>query len=93
MIIFYAYFPKLLWLSDEGLPQYVIFDLRKLLERPKQFKCIGFDCWHDYNSNPKRIEISLSTDCENFITWTTFLTELVNIARAAEDPPAFRLRV
>ena len=42
-------------------------------------KCIGFDCWHDYSTNPKTIDILLSTDGENFITWTTLHAELVNL--------------
>ena len=54
----------MIWLSEEGLPLHFVIDLTKMMERPKFIKCIGFDCWHDYNSNPKKIEIHLSVDRE-----------------------------
>lgn len=50
-----------------------------MLERPKFMKCIGFDCWHDYNSNPKKIDILLSVDGEQYIAWKNIEFDLVNI--------------
>ncbi|KRX03428.1 hypothetical protein PPERSA_02807 [Pseudocohnilembus persalinus] len=63
-------------MSEQGLPQHFIIDISELKNRPKFLKCVGFDAWHDYNTNPKVIELSLSVDNENFITWTTIYTEL-----------------
>lgn len=65
-----------IWLSADGLPQFFVVDISKLVERPKFFKCVGFDWWHDYQSNPSSIEMSVSTDNQNYITWTVFHTEL-----------------
>ena len=60
------------------MPQFIIFDISKLTDRPKFFKCIGFDCWHDYNSNPYIIELLVSTDNKtDYITWSTIYAELV----------------
>ncbi|KAL4471680.1 hypothetical protein ABPG74_008573 [Tetrahymena malaccensis] len=65
-----------IWMSEEGLPQSVVVDLTNLQERPRYFKCVGFDCWHDYSTNPAVIEISVSTDGSNFVTWATLRAEL-----------------
>jgi len=32
---------------------------------------IGFDCWHDYPSNPRTIDLSLSKDGQYFFHWAT----------------------
>ena len=48
---------KALWMSQPGLPQTIIIDLTNMIERPKMIKCFGFDCWHDYSSNPRVIEL------------------------------------
>lgn len=45
-------------------------------QRPKQIKCFGFDCWHDYQTNPAVIELLVSTDAENYINWITLYPEL-----------------
>ncbi|CAD8131752.1 unnamed protein product [Paramecium pentaurelia] len=67
---------KALWMSLAGLPQYITLDLSQVQERPKFIKCFGFDCWHDYQSNPSVIELMVSLNGENFITWTTLYPEL-----------------
>ena len=64
-------------MSEEGLPQSIIIDITNMEQRPKFFKCIGFDFWHDYTSNPAIIELLVSTDECSFITWTVLHTELV----------------
>jgi hypothetical protein len=46
---------QLIWTSCEGLPQYIVLDLRTLIKRPKEIRYIGFDFWHDYDSNPRTI--------------------------------------
>lgn len=66
-----------LWLSEAGFPQYITFDLSALIKRPKIFKCVGLDCWHDYQSNPKRVELQVSPNGQNFITWSTIHLEMV----------------
>ncbi|EAR94425.2 hypothetical protein TTHERM_00046540 (macronuclear) [Tetrahymena thermophila SB210] len=65
-----------IWMSEEGLPQSVVVDLSNLQQKPRYFKCVGFDCWHDYSTNPAVIEISVSTDGSNFVTWATLRAEL-----------------
>lgn len=57
---------KLIWLSEEGLPQEIIIDLSTLESRPKEINCIGIYCWHAYPTNPKLIEISISKDKKHF---------------------------
>jgi len=47
-------------MSEEGLPQSVTIDISHLADRPRAFKCIGWDCWHDYITNPATVEISVS---------------------------------
>ncbi|KAM3145479.1 hypothetical protein pb186bvf_002523 [Paramecium bursaria] len=67
---------KNVWMSLAGLPQSITLDLTEMQERPRFIKCFGFDCWHDYTSNPSVIELWVSTDGENFITWITIYPEL-----------------
>jgi len=44
------------------MPQIFVIDISKLLVRPKVFKSVGFDWWHDYNSNPRKVELAVSMD-------------------------------
>ncbi|EGR27005.1 hypothetical protein IMG5_203170 [Ichthyophthirius multifiliis] len=65
-----------IWLSEEGLPQSFILDLKNIQQRPRFFKSIGFYCWHDYSTNPAVIEISVSLEGTKFITWVIIRAEL-----------------
>ena len=66
-------------MSAEGMPQYFIIDISQLRVRPTFFKFIGFDCWHDYKSNPAVIELLVSTDgTKEYITWSTIYLECVS---------------
>ena len=47
-----------MWLSLSPPPQKIILDLTGLIERPYLFRCFGFDCWHDYPTNPARIKLA-----------------------------------
>ncbi|KAL4473196.1 hypothetical protein ABPG72_015577 [Tetrahymena utriculariae] len=68
---------KNIWMTEEGMPQSVIIDISKLADRPKFFKCVAFDCWHDYKTNPSIIEFLVSTDnVKEYITWSTIYLEL-----------------
>jgi hypothetical protein len=49
-----------MWLSNTGLPQYFVLDLSEMYERPEEISCFGFDCWHDYPSNPGISVLKLS---------------------------------
>lgn len=49
-------------MSDEGLPQFVIIDLKNLKNKPDVFKCFGIYCWHAYPTNPKLVELLVSKD-------------------------------
>ena len=66
-----------MWLSEPGFPQFISFDLTGMVKRPKQFKCFGVDCWHDYQTNPKKIELQVSPNGQNFISWSTLQLEMV----------------
>lgn len=66
-------------MSDEGMPQYICLDISKMTQRPKHFRSIAFDCWHDYKTNPATIQLLVSSDpIKNYITWSTFYLELVS---------------
>ena len=67
---------RAIWLSEPGLPQSITIDLTHQIKRPKFFKCFGFDCWHDYASNPAVIELSVSTDGNNYVCWTIVYPEM-----------------
>ena len=54
--------PKSIWLSEDGLPQEIIIDLTSLSAYPTHIECIGIYCWHAYQTNPKLIEISISSN-------------------------------
>ena len=72
---------KSIWLSDESLPQEIILDLNKnnFIHYPKKLSAIGIYCWHAYSTNPKLIEILISTNKNNnlnFISLGDFDLEL-----------------
>lgn len=67
-------------MSEEGLPQFVVFDISAMRTRPKFFKSVAFDCWHDYKTNPAVIEFLVATDpSKDYITWSTFYLQLVSV--------------
>jgi len=70
---------KKIWLSEAKLPQYITFDISGIRSKAKHFKCFGVDCWHDYQSNPKTIELSLSPNGDTFISWNTLHLKLVRL--------------
>ena len=48
-----------IWLINQALPQYCIIDTSEMGARPARvFNKVGFDCWHQYDSNPKVIELA-----------------------------------
>jgi hypothetical protein len=48
-------------------PQSIVFDLTALESRPKEgFNVVGIDCWYDYLTNPKEIEVESSMDGRKF---------------------------
>ena len=59
--------PKSVWLSNEGLPQYIIINLNKNFFKiyPKKISAIGIKCWHGLETNPKLIEILISNNNNN----------------------------
>ena len=58
---------KSIWLSDESLPQEIILNINKsdFIYFPKKLSAIGIYCWHAYSTNPKLIEVLISTDDNN----------------------------
>ena len=63
---------KSVWLSEEGLPQEIIIDLSSLTSPPKEINCIGIYCWHAYPTNPKLLEISVSSNARQYNTLGNF---------------------
>lgn len=60
------------------MPQYIVIDISEIKNRPTFFKSVGFDCWHDYKTNPSMIEFLVSTDNKKeYITWSTIYMQLV----------------
>lgn len=57
-------------MSERNLPQHIIIDFSKALKRPKFYKFFGFYCWHDYDTNPFKIEIYTSKKEDNFLFWS-----------------------
>ena len=62
---------KSIWLSDESLPQEIILNLNKnnFIHYPKKLSAIGIYCWHAYSTNPKLIEILISTNKNNNLNY------------------------
>ena len=66
---------KSIWLSDESLPQEIILHINKNYFKyfPKKLSTIGIYCWHAYSTNPKLIEILISSNnMNNFISLGNF---------------------
>lgn len=57
-------------MSERNLPQHIILDFSKALKKPKIYKYFGFYCWHDYDTNPYKIEIYTSKREDNFLFWS-----------------------
>ena len=52
-----------IWLSQPGFPQVIIIDISDLKTYPKKgLNTFGIYCWHAYNTNPKVIELLISTN-------------------------------
>ena len=52
-----------IWLSQPGFPQVIIIDISDLKSYPKKgLNTFGIYCWHAYNTNPKLIELLISTN-------------------------------
>eukprot|EP00743_Colponemidia_sp_Colp-15_P012031 GILK01013562.1.p1 GENE.GILK01013562.1~~GILK01013562.1.p1 ORF type:complete len:607 (+),score=104.85 GILK01013562.1:30-1823(+) len=56
--------PQCLWLSSQGLPQHVTFELP---HRELTAACLGWLCWHAYSTNPSGVHVSVSA---NGVTFT-----------------------
>lgn len=54
---------KNLWVSETGVPQVIVLDLTKMKKKPKgNFSYWGIFCWHAFSTNPKKIEIEISSN-------------------------------
>ena len=69
---------KSIWLSDKSMPQSIIFDVRNLIRKPKQIRFLGIYCCYAYNTNPKILEVYLSSDSETYTYWGKFHASFVN---------------
>lgn len=63
---------KRLWLSEQGLPQEIIFDLTHVKSRPDHCCTFGWYCWHSYKSNPSLVELWVSEDESHWLKWGSF---------------------
>lgn len=62
-----------IWLSDEGLPQWLCISLVNLHNvRNIVLRTIGWHCWHPYSTNPKVVILHVSADGSKFKQWDTF---------------------
>lgn len=66
---------KGVWVSSEGLPQYLTIDLSGLSYHPN-INFFGWYCWHSYSSNPSVIELQISSDGKTYKKWATFQGQL-----------------
>ena len=63
---------KRLWLSEQGLPQELVFDLGHVASRPDNCCSFGWYCWHSYKSNPSLVELWASEDLSHWEKWGSF---------------------
>ena len=69
-----------LWLSEEGLPQWLCISLSAQAGRRSDgaeegdlcVRTVGWHCWHPYSSNPKEVTLHVSADGSKFKVWDTF---------------------
>ncbi len=65
-----------LWATGEGLPQFVIVSLEELGVSFKSVSEVGFMLWHDYDTNPKEVELWVAETTEQeFVFWARFELE------------------
>lgn len=67
---------RLIWVSKEGMPQALEFDLSGMRKRPKDLQCLGWECWHPYSSNPSVIELYASEDGQDYVKWAKCVADL-----------------
>jgi len=68
--------PAKLWLSSEGLPQWLSISLLSLKDIDKRSICIrtiGWRCWHAYRTNPRKVTLHVSADGAKFRVWDKFV--------------------
>jgi hypothetical protein len=57
----YILLTQQIWNSAEGLPQWLEISLQNISVSYSHIAKIGFHCWHDYTTNPKVIEVEVTT--------------------------------
>ena len=68
--------PAKLWLSSEGLPQWLSISLLGLKDIDRRSVCIrtiGWRCWHAYRTNPRKVTLHVSADGAKFRVWDKFV--------------------
>lgn len=65
-----------IWVSKEGMPQELEFDLSAVRRRGKEMQCLGWQCWHPYSSNPSVVDLWVSEDGDNYIKWARCISEI-----------------
>ena len=63
---------KKIWLSQKGLPQSFTLNIGMLKNKAQFYQWFGIRCWYTYSSNPKEIDLYVSKDGVNYVTWANF---------------------
>lgn len=62
-----------LWTTNQGLPQFVIVSLSDLNVNFRSINEVKFLLWHDYDTNPKTIELWVAESTgQEFVFWAEF---------------------
>ena len=63
-----------LWLTKEHLPQWFCMCLNDLRDiNGIIIRTVGWHCWHAYVTNPRVVNLHVSTDGDNFKLWDTLV--------------------
>ena len=74
-----------IWLSnDESSSQWLCLSLLNLVDNNGQYRdmkqdvvirTVGWHCWQSYSTNPRKVTIHVSHDCQKFKYWDTFYAD------------------
>ena len=74
-----------IWLSnDESSSQWLCLSLLNLVHNNGQYhdikqdvvvRTVGWHCWQSYSTNPRKVTIHVSHDCQKFKYWDTFYAD------------------
>ena len=63
-----------IWLTEDGTPQWLCISLLKLADvKNLVIRTVGWYCWRSYSTNPKIVNMHVSTDGSKFKRWDSFV--------------------